>query len=187
MDVETSLPLLLEGETVGTRWRDVPPDVSGEGTLAGPEPVELCLGRVVSESDWEAFCQAMEKLLRRQWEPAAVAVISDNSDDAQQRRIWLEKVVEPASGREMVQAWVVTTVYEDILLSLPAGGTRRCRNGGSRGAEKPVQSDGRRSAPCPACTDDAPRQQLRKRVLPSNQAGRSHVAHPACCGLLVME
>lgn len=116
-----------------------------------------------------------------------MAVVSDNSDDAQQRRIWLEKVVEPASGREMVQAWVVTTVYEDILLSLPAGGTRRCRNGGSRGAEKPVQSDGRRLAVCPTCTDDAPRQQLRKRVLPSNQAGRSHVAHPACCGLLVME
>lgn len=50
-----------------------------------------------------------------------MTVVSDNSDDAQQRRIWLEKVVELASGREMVQAWVVTTVYEDILLSLPGG------------------------------------------------------------------
>ena len=68
----------------------------------------------MSESDWDAFCVAVELLLRRQWKPAAVTAISDESDDALQRRIWLAKVAEPGSGREMVQAWAVTTAYEGI-------------------------------------------------------------------------
>lgn len=116
VNVKSPLPLLVAGETVGFRWRDTPPDVSDEGTLAGPGPLDLWLGRVVGESDWDAFCVAVELLLRRQWKPAAVTAISDESDDALQRRIWLAKVAEPGSGREMVQAWAVTTAYEGIPL-----------------------------------------------------------------------
>ncbi|WP_300774620.1 hypothetical protein [uncultured Desulfovibrio sp.] len=116
LDVGSPLPLLVEGETVGFRWRDTPPDVSDEGTLAGPGPLELWLGRVVNESDWEAFCKALEQLLRRQWRSASVTVVSDSSDDALLRRIWLAKVVEPASRREMVQAWAVTAAYEGVPL-----------------------------------------------------------------------
>ena len=116
LDVGSPLPLLVAGETVGFRWRDTPPDVSDEGTLAGPGPLELWLGRVVNESDWEAFCNAMEQLLRRQWKSGAVTVVSDSSDDEMLRRIWLAKVVEPASRREMVQAWAVTAAYEGIPL-----------------------------------------------------------------------
>ena len=116
VNVKLPLPLLVPGETVGFRWRDTPPDVSDEGTLAGPGSLELWLGRVVSESDWEAFCEAVGQLLRRQWKPAAVTVVSGESDDALLRRIWLAKVVEAASGREMVQAFAVTTAYEGIPL-----------------------------------------------------------------------
>lgn len=116
VNVKSPLPLLVAGETVGFRWRDSPPDASDEGTLAGPGPLELWLGRVVSESDWEAFCEAVGQLLRRQWKPAAVTVVSNESDDALQRRIWLAKVAEPGSGREMVQAWAVTTAYEGVPL-----------------------------------------------------------------------
>ena len=116
VNVKSPLPLLVAGETVGFRWRDTPPDVSDEGTLAGPGPLDLWLGRVVSESDWDAFCVAVELLLRRQWKPAAVTVVSGESDDALLRRIWLAKVVEAASGREMVQAWAVTAAYEGIPL-----------------------------------------------------------------------
>lgn len=116
INVKSPLPLLVAGETVGFRWRDTPPEVSDEGTLVGPGPLELWLGRVVSESDWEAFCQAMEQLLRRQGKTAAVTVVSNESNDALQRRIWLAKVAEPGSGREMVQAWAVTTAYEGIPL-----------------------------------------------------------------------
>lgn len=41
LDVGSPLPLLVAGETVGFRWRDTPPDVRDEGTLAGPGPLEL--------------------------------------------------------------------------------------------------------------------------------------------------
>lgn len=75
LDVETSLPLLVLRETAGFRWHDALPDVSDEGTLAGPGPLELWMGRVVNESDWEAFCKAMEQLLRRQWKSVSVTVV----------------------------------------------------------------------------------------------------------------
>ena len=58
----------------------------------------------------------MERLLQRQWKPAAVTEVSDGPDDALLRRIWIAKVVDPASGREMVQAWAVTPAYEGIPL-----------------------------------------------------------------------
>lgn len=135
VDVAAPLPLLVEGETVGFRWRDTPPDVSDEGTLAGPGPTELWLGRVVSERDWLAFCEAMGWLLQRQWKPAAVTVVSDSSDDALMRRIWLAKMVEPASGREMVQAWAVTAAYEGIPLFFFA---QRAVHGDPKAAEAVV-------------------------------------------------
>ena len=101
---------------------DIPYTVGGSdvATIFGlspwTTPLELWLGRVVNESDWEAFCKALEQLLRRQWRSASVTVVSDSSDDALLRRIWLAKVVEPASRREMVQAWAVTAAYEGVPL-----------------------------------------------------------------------
>ena len=116
LGLTSPLPLLVPGETVGFRWQDTPPDTRGDGILVGPGPVDLWLGQKLSESDWKTFGTAMERLLQRQWRPAAVTEVSDGPDDALLRRIWIAKVVDPASGREMVQAWAVTPAYEGIPL-----------------------------------------------------------------------
>lgn len=116
LGLTSPLPLPVPGETVGFRWQDAPPDTSGDGILVGPGPVDLWLGQKLSESDWKTFGTAMERLLQRQWKPAAVTVASDGPDHALLRRIWIAKVVDPASGREKVQAWAVTPAYEGIPL-----------------------------------------------------------------------
>lgn len=125
LGLTSPLPLLVPGETVGFRWQDTPPDTRGDGILVGPGSVDLWLGQKLSESDWKTFGTALERLLQRQWKPAAVTEVSDGPDDALLRRIWIAKVVDPASGREMVQAWAVTPAYEGIPLFFFAQRTLR--------------------------------------------------------------